>query len=107
MCEAVENYLQSSTLSSETFVVAIYFFFINCHRLQSLQTVLAFIFEIMLWARPQLQKYYNRLMLTGEGPWEVTDCLRIIHRARQYFQHFYNYHRRSRRMRRATSTRDC
>lgn len=89
MCRVVENYLRSSAPSSETFVVAIYFSIINRHRLQSLQAVLAFIVETMLRVRPQFQKHYNRLMLTGEGPLKVTDCLRIIHRARQDFQHFY------------------
>ena len=89
ICRVVENYLRSSAPSSETFVVAIYFSYTNRHRLQSLQAVLTFIVETMLRVRPQFQKHYNRLMLTGEGPLEVTDCLRIIHRARQDFQHFY------------------
>jgi hypothetical protein len=57
--------------------------------MQSLQDVLAFIVETMLEQRPHIQKYYNRLMLTGEGPLEVEDSLRIIHRARQDFRDFY------------------
>lgn len=45
--------------------------------------------ENMLKARPQLQKYYNKLMLTGEGLLEIAESLRTLHRARQDFQHFY------------------
>jgi hypothetical protein len=87
MCRVVENYLRSS---SDTFVVAVYFSsFKNQGKAQSLQTVLAFIIETMLHQRPQVQKYYNRLMLTGEGPLMVEDSLRIIHRARQDFRNFY------------------
>jgi hypothetical protein len=43
----------------------------------------------MIHTYPRLQKYYNKLMLTGEGELEVSDSLRIIHRARQDFQHFW------------------
>jgi hypothetical protein len=89
ICKVVETYLQLLTPTSEAFVMAIYFSYIDKHKLQSLQAVLASIVKTMLLVRPQFQKYYNRLMLTGEGPLEVTDCLRIIHRARQDFQHFY------------------
>lgn len=89
ICRVVENYLQSSGPSSEVFVVAIYFSHVNRPENQSLQAVLAFVIEHMLSVRPQFQKHYNKLMLTGEGPLEVADCLRIIHRARQDFQHFY------------------
>lgn len=49
----------------------------------------AYIVGQMLRVRPQFQKYYNKLMLTGQGQLEVADALRIIHRARQDFQHFY------------------
>ena len=89
MCRVVENYLRSLAPSSQSFVVAIYFSFNNQHRLQSLQAVLSFVVETMLRVEPQLKKHYDRLMLAGEGPLEVTDCLRIIHRTRQDFQHFY------------------
>jgi hypothetical protein len=89
MCRVVENYLRTLLPSSEIFVVALYFSVDNRDKVQSLQTVLAFIVETMLHQRPQPQKYYNRLMLTGEGPLEVGDCLRVIHRARQDFQKFY------------------
>jgi hypothetical protein len=43
----------------------------------------------MLKSYARLQKYYNKLTLTGEGELELADSLRIIHRARQDFQHFY------------------
>jgi Cdc6-like AAA superfamily ATPase len=89
ICRVVEHFLQSSGPSSEVFAVAVYFSCINQPEKQSLQTVLAFIVEHMLRVRPQFQKHYNKLMLTGEGPLEVADSLRIIHRARQDFQHFY------------------
>ncbi|MCJ1475527.1 hypothetical protein MMC13_004190 [Lambiella insularis] len=89
ICRVVESYLQSSGSSSEVFVVAIYFSYHNRPENQSLQAVLAFVVEHMLRVRPQFQKHYNKLMLTGEGPLEIADCLKIIHRARQDFQHFY------------------
>jgi hypothetical protein len=89
LCRVVENYLENLSSNSDTFVVAIYFSFRNRNKAQSLQAILAFIVETMLNQRPQIQKYYNRLMLTGEGPLEVDDSLRIIHRARQDFRDFY------------------
>jgi hypothetical protein len=89
MFQGVEAYLRTMPSHHETFVVAVYFSFRNRDRAQSLQAVLAFVVETMMQQRPQIQKYYNRLMLTGEGPLEVADSLRIIHRARQAFQRFY------------------
>lgn len=89
ICAVVENFLKASGPSSDIFVVALYFSFKDKPENQSLQAVLAFIVEHMLKSRPQLQKHYNKLMLTGEGPLEVVDSLRILHRARQDFQHFY------------------
>lgn len=85
----MENFLKASGPSSEIFVAALYFSYRNKPENQSLQAVLAFIVEHMLKGHPRLQKYYNKLMLTGEGPLEVADSLRILHRARQDFQHFY------------------
>lgn len=89
MCRVVENYIENLSLNSDTLVVAVYFSHMNKNEAQSLQAVLASIVETMLRLRPQIHKYYNRLMLTGEGPLKVEDCLRIIHRARQDFQKFY------------------
>ena len=89
ICEVLENYLQGSDDASENLVVPIYFSMLDPHGFQSLQAFLALIVDHMLKARPQIQKYYNKLMLTGEGPLKVDDCLRIIHRARQDFQNVY------------------
>jgi adenylate kinase family enzyme len=89
MCRVVEHYLRAQVSNSDTFVVAVYLSFRNEKETQGLQAVLAFIVETMLKQRPQIQKYYNRLMLTREGPLEVEDSLRIIHRARQDFRDFY------------------
>jgi hypothetical protein len=86
ICKVVESYVQTMTPKSSIFVVAIYPTFA---RVQTLQTVLAYIVDKLLKTRPQVQKYYNKLMLTGEGELEISDCLRIIHRARQDFQDFY------------------
>lgn len=89
ICQVVQNYLLSSRPQSETFVLAHYFDFRDRSKDQSFRGILAFIVQQMLKVRPQFQKYYNKLMLTGEGPLEVSDCLRIIHRARQDLQSFY------------------
>jgi ankyrin repeat domain-containing protein 50 len=89
ICKVVADYLQSAKRKSETFVATIHFSMIDQNGVQGLQDMLGLIVKNMLQARPEVQKHYNRLMLTGEGPLTVTDCLRIIHRARQDFQHFY------------------
>lgn len=86
ICKVVENYVQTTTPQSSIFVVAIYPTFA---RVKNLQTVLAYIVDRLLKTRPQVQIYYNQLMLTGEGELEISDCFRIIHRARQDFQEFY------------------
>lgn len=85
----LENYLQGFENASENLVIPIYFSFRDPLEFQNLQNMLALIVEYMLKIRPQTQKYYNKLMLTGEGHLEVDDCLRIIHRARQDFQNVY------------------
>ena len=89
ICEVLENYLQGSDDAYGNLVIPIYFSFRDPLRFKNMQAMLALIVEHMLKVRPQTQKYYNNLMLTGEGPLEVDDCLRIIHRARQDFQNVY------------------
>ncbi|PMD29253.1 hypothetical protein L207DRAFT_593672 [Hyaloscypha variabilis F] len=89
ICAVLENYLRGSDDASENLVVPIYFSISDPLGFDNLQAMLALIIEHMLKVRPQIQKYYNKLMLTGEGPLEVNDCLRIIHRARQDFQNVY------------------
>ena len=89
MCRVVENYIETLSSNSDTLVVAVYFSHCNQDEAQNLQAVLASIVDTMLRHRPQIHKYYNRLMLTGEGPLQAEDSLRIIHRARQDFQKFY------------------
>ena len=87
--KTVEKFLELPGPGSKVFVVAVYFSSKFEAETQTLKAVLAFIVEQMLKVRPELQKYYNKLMLTGEGLLEVTDSLRIIHRAQQEFDHFY------------------
>lgn len=84
----METFLKSSRPSSEVFVAAFYFSSRDKPENQSLQAILAFTVEHLLSVHPRCQKYYNKPMLTGEGPLNVADSLRIIHRARQDFQHF-------------------
>jgi len=87
ICNIVDSLLRTTGSPSEICVVPIYFRFAS-RQVQSLQAVFAYLVEDMIHAYPRLQKYYNKLMLTGEGELEVPDSLRIIHRARQDFQQF-------------------
>jgi hypothetical protein len=89
ICQVLEKYLQGSDDASENLVVPVYFSSLDPLGFQNIQAMLALIVDHMLKVRPQIQKYYNKLMLTGKGPLEVDDCLRIIHRARQDFQNVY------------------
>jgi hypothetical protein len=88
ICNIVDALLRTTGSSSDVCVVPIYFRFSSA-TVQSLQAVFACLVEEMIHTYPRLQKYYNKLMLTGEGELEVSDSLRIIHRARQDFQHFW------------------
>lgn len=89
LCKIVETLLQASGPATDVCAVAVYFSIANQPGSQSLQSLLAFIVNDMLRTHPRFQRYYNKLMLTGEGPLEVADSFKIIHRARQDFKKFY------------------
>ena len=88
ICQIVDSLLHTKGSPSDICVVPVYFQF-SRREVQTLQAVFAYLVEDMIHAYPRLQKYYNKLILTGEGELEVSDSLRIIHRAQQDFEQFY------------------